>query len=110
MTRPMTWFLIPAALACALNAVAAEKQKGFKFEAAVKLTQGKKSAETKTELILAEGGRAWVPLGEMKLGTLVLGRPTKEGFTSLEMEFLVVNTQTTPHQTVAIPPAALGFE
>jgi hypothetical protein len=90
-------------------ASAAEPQKAYQLAVEFKFAAAGKTTQTRNEFMVAEGSRDWLVLSDLKNGILLLGRLTKEGFTNLELEYAIVNTNAKPNDIISLPSSAVTF-
>jgi hypothetical protein len=90
-----------------LNSVAETNiNKGFKVETHFDYSNNGKKIASKNSFILAEDNKTWNTLAEPKNGVALLGRIVKSDKTTLQLEYIVVDT--TKNNAVISTPAIIA--
>lgn len=99
--------LISITFLCFSSVTATYKSKGFKMETQFNYSNNEVKVASKSSIILDENNKTWNTLTEPKKGVALLGRIVKSDKTTLQLEYIIVNT--TKNNAVVSTPAIIAI-
>lgn len=82
---------------------ASKKSEGYLVKTTFQYKSGNKLVENSGELILSKENKTWITIANSKEGFMVLGRIIEAKNNTLEMEYIVIDSNKTPNGVISTP-------